>query len=782
MPLKISQKTEDLKEEPKRGNSSSGNGKGSKTPPPSIEGLLLGNEKLFQRIPFVAATKSEAYNELLKAKYPPLNASTPNGKKSPSKSSENASSPLPKKGTPNKFEEEDLEMPRYKVHSLDETELQQLCSWKVTRKAGCGLGNMGNTCFLNAVMQCLTHTPPLAQYCLTQRHSKQCGMRGFCAFCSLEKHIAKSFSSAHSIIPRDFTSNLKSFGKELRFGRQEDSHEFMKGLTEALQKSCLAGVDRKSFPRAEETTIIHQIFGGYLRSQILCSVCGYKSNTFDPFSDLCLEIKGVDSLVKALQKFTSPETLDKENKYNCPRCKKRVVVTKRFTIRNPPKVLVIGLKRFQFNFFRMDKINRPIQFPENLDLKPFLSNPEPCNYKLYGVLVHAGASLRSGHYFSFIRGANNFWYRMDDSSISQVSWNNVEQQKAYMLFYIRTPSSAPSPSPASLPRSPSVLRSLIASPSPNSPLSEMASAKKRKHTETSQKDQGKISSLFPTQKETPKKAEKETEGTEGEKKEGRRRKKQKLDEKQTEKKEGTTENAKEKEISEPTVTEPQLEGSQTPKMTSNSNCQVTPILSSKNGKRKGDLEHSHNESVKVRKITEYFTKVEESPSESFHVEPPSPFPFEHSSSGNESPLTVKLREKEKEEKRKKKEEKKDEKNTLKENGEVENTEKSSEKKDEKKMKEKKEQKPQKILGGEILKHILASSRVSPWEGEGGKGEVEESLNLLEPSLLSLSQSSSSWDEEYDKGRTKKVKPKKTFDNRSNPFQTASRHKAFRRRS
>lgn len=60
-------------------------------------------------------------------------------------------------------------------------------------------------------------------------------------------------------------------------------------------------------------------------------------------------------------------------------------------------------------------------------------------YSLYGVLVHSGKSLHNGHYYCFVRGPNNVWHLMDDSSVRPVSEATVLDQKAYMLFYLRVP-------------------------------------------------------------------------------------------------------------------------------------------------------------------------------------------------------------------------------------------------------------------------------------------------------------------------------------------------------
>jgi len=43
--------------------------------------------------------------------------------------------------------------------------------WQRTLQVGKGLNNLNNTCFCNAVLQCLTHTAPFANFCLDCGHS-----------------------------------------------------------------------------------------------------------------------------------------------------------------------------------------------------------------------------------------------------------------------------------------------------------------------------------------------------------------------------------------------------------------------------------------------------------------------------------------------------------------------------------------------------------------------------------------------------------------------------------
>ena len=67
-----------------------------------------------------------------------------------------------------------------------------------------------------------------------------------------------------------------------------------------------------------------------------------------------------------------------------------------------------------------------VDFETELDLAPFMSNrrgpPQP--YSLYGVLVHSGHSVHSGHYYAFVKAPNGLWHQLDDNHVSQVSFQH----------------------------------------------------------------------------------------------------------------------------------------------------------------------------------------------------------------------------------------------------------------------------------------------------------------------------------------------------------------------
>nr|GMC87351.1 ubiquitin carboxyl-terminal hydrolase 23 [Ipomoea batatas] len=319
-------------------------------------------------------------------------------------------------------------------------ELSLNITFRKIMRIGAGLENLGNTCFLNAVLQCLTYTEPLAAYLESGKHQNSCRKAGFCALCAIQRHVSRALQATGRILaPKDLVSNLRCISRNFRNARQEDAHEYMVNLLESMHKCCLpSGVPSES-PGAYEKSLVHRMFGGRLRSRVKCMQCSYCSDKYDPFLDLSLEIIKADSLYKALEHFTAPELLDGgEKQYSCQQCKQKVRARKQLSVDKAPHVLTIHLKRFG-SHLPGKKIDKKIHYGPVLDLNRFMSSPNTSDlkYTLYAVLVHAGWSTHSGHYYCFVRTSSGMWYSLDDNQVFQVNEKKVLEQKAYMLFYVR---------------------------------------------------------------------------------------------------------------------------------------------------------------------------------------------------------------------------------------------------------------------------------------------------------------------------------------------------------
>jgi len=309
------------------------------------------------------------------------------------------------------------------------------------RSVGRGLKNVGNTCFFNSVIQVLVHTVPLQNYLLSNEHASSCKVQsngGFCALCILARHVQTALESNRSPVhPKQMLQRIKEFGgRNMRLGRQEDAHEFLMHCLDACHRSLLQTQNVAALPLpVQHTTFIRQLFGGYFRSRIVCLECQRESNTYDPFLDISLEVHNCTSLDRALDGFTKMEKLCGKNRYRCKRCQRLVDATKQFSIHAVPPMLAFQLKRFDFTMQSRAKIVKPISFGTSLNISRFTSHPEQeALYRLSAVVVHAGSSARSGHYFSFVRHAGT-WHRCDDESVSIVSESVVLRQQAYLLFY-----------------------------------------------------------------------------------------------------------------------------------------------------------------------------------------------------------------------------------------------------------------------------------------------------------------------------------------------------------
>uniref|UniRef100_A0A4X2K5D3 Ubiquitin carboxyl-terminal hydrolase 2 n=1 Tax=Vombatus ursinus TaxID=29139 RepID=A0A4X2K5D3_VOMUR len=274
-----------------------------------------------------------------------------------------------------------------------------------------GLRNLGNTCFMNSILQCLSNTRELRDYCLQRLYLRDLNSSSH-AHTALMEEFAKLIqtiwtSSANDVVsPSEFKTQIQRFAPRFVGYNQQDAQEFLRFLLDGLHNEVnRVTVRPKSNPDhldhlpdeekgrqmwrkylEREDSRIGDLFVGQLKSSLTCTECGYCSTVFDPFWDLSLPIakRGYPevTLMDCMRLFTKEDVLDGDEKPTCCRCRARKRCTKKFSIQKFPKILVLHLKRFSESRIRTSKLTTFVNFPlRDLDLREFASEnttSHPC--------------------------------------------------------------------------------------------------------------------------------------------------------------------------------------------------------------------------------------------------------------------------------------------------------------------------------------------------------------------------------------------------------------------
>jgi hypothetical protein len=155
------------------------------------------------------------------------------------------------------------------------------------------------------------------------------------------------------------------------------------------------------------------------------------------------------TLDDCLKLFTTTERLGTNDLWYCPECKEHRRAWKKFDLWSLPEILVIHLKRFQFNRNFRTKLTVDVDFPlQGLSLDPYVINPDAKGqvYDLCGVSNHMGG-LGGGHYTAFCWNIHaSQWFGFNDSMVTPVrNPEGVKTNTAYLLFYRRRPKGHPEP-------------------------------------------------------------------------------------------------------------------------------------------------------------------------------------------------------------------------------------------------------------------------------------------------------------------------------------------------
>ena len=334
---------------------------------------------------------------------------------------------------------------------------------KTTGKGLCGLENLGNTCFMNSIVQCLSHTKWFREFILLDHFRKTLNENKiqYIAINEFNKLLRGLWYENAVVTPKSFFHYLQVLSIKCGSGQfvgnqQHDSSEllgflmdcFNESLSQPIQDEFIeqTGLTGKELIMYNADKVWHSIFKSgispivnqfysQLHVEITCSNCKNVSYNNDPMSILHLPIPAIEDRVPTiydcLDLLTNNETLDNENLYKCEKCDVESNANRQEKIYKTSEHLIICFKRFSKTG---EKNIKPIHFPiDNLDISKYCVCQKNTKYQLYAVSNHTGG-LNGGHCFSYIESDGN-WYDFNDIYVHLITKEKVLTNSAYVLFY-----------------------------------------------------------------------------------------------------------------------------------------------------------------------------------------------------------------------------------------------------------------------------------------------------------------------------------------------------------
>lgn len=325
-----------------------------------------------------------------------------------------------------------------------------------------GIRNLGNTCYLNSIIQCMSNVIPFTKYILEktefEAHLNQNKTKRELRVAVFWYHTMNQMWNNNKILEPVMLK--RAFGEldpRVAGFAQNDAHEIFLSLLNVLHDSIGVPVEmnisgepknprdvliRNSYMSWKQSwekqySKIVELFAGQSYSWLKCPHCNYKSDKFEPFFLLSLPLLPRHrTLYDCIHAFQQMETLDDENRWRCDHCKEEVNAEKKIELWKLPPFLIISLKRFNHQNRKIEKL---IQYEETLNMQEFVSfgSDVPQNYRIHSTIHHEGG-VNGGHYYANVRKTNGKWIHYNDNVVRLIeSFGMIDKQTAYILIYQR---------------------------------------------------------------------------------------------------------------------------------------------------------------------------------------------------------------------------------------------------------------------------------------------------------------------------------------------------------
>lgn len=321
-----------------------------------------------------------------------------------------------------------------------------------------GLVNLGNTCYINSILQCLVNNKRFIMTIIKNYESKNL---------KYNKQKYSDFLDCFIVLSREMYLDEMilrptTFKKVLAYNKphynnkiQHDSEELFLDILDMLYESTSIeknNIENKNYSKyiissknqwnlyfTKDSFVLDEYYGQY-SCKYTCNICDEIFYDFVPFCSIYLNLPTYDTDITTLiRNYFEKDYKNIKCRKDCNKDRdqddlltpEHLIETNIFKL---PNTLVFVLKRYTKNRAK-NKVG--VYINDILDLSDYYptnyNTNESVVYKISSVINNKGDTIMSGHYTTTIYKNENNYIEYDDAKINNVE--SFDKNDCYMLFY-----------------------------------------------------------------------------------------------------------------------------------------------------------------------------------------------------------------------------------------------------------------------------------------------------------------------------------------------------------